>query len=159
MSKRQIELAFTSAIVRKASASCLRGRIYSISCTLKRSPALLPSLFLWCSRWNQIRTRSTCFRDLSFDGLYTLVIGRIASISASLYYGRIQQTGSCITVYLLKGVHKSIHLPSFQNCLSLGFSGLLPVSFPAFSLDSRISFHQSFRQTLYAHSYYQKHSQ
>ena len=95
----------------------------------------------------------------SGDGFYALVIGRIASISASLYYGRVQQTGSCITVYLLKGVHKSIHPPSFQNCLSLGFSGLLPVSFPAFSLDSRISFHQSFRQTLYAHSYYQKHSQ
>ena len=116
-------------------------------------------ILVWCSRWNQIRTRSACFCDLFFDEFYTLVIGRIASISASLYYGRVQQTGSCITVYLLKGVHKSIHPPSFQNCPSLGFSGLLPVSFPAFSLDSRISCHQSFRQTLYAHSYYQKHSQ
>ena len=39
--------------------------------------------FCWCSRWNQIRTRSACFCDLSFDEFYMLVIGRIAGISVS----------------------------------------------------------------------------
>ena len=45
----------------------------------------------------------------------------------------VRQTGICITVYLLKGVHKSIHPPSFQSCLSFGFFEFLPFSFPAFS--------------------------
>ena len=71
--------------------------------TILRFPSILTLLIslslvagtAWCSRWNQIRTRSACFRDLFFDEFYTLVIEKIASIPASLYYGRVQQTGSC----------------------------------------------------------------
>ena len=52
--KKRIEPAFTSAKVRKASASCLRGQIYAIFHIQKRSPALLSSLFLWCGKQDWI---------------------------------------------------------------------------------------------------------
>ena len=45
--------------------------------------SILSKALCWCSRWNWIRTRSACFRDLFFDEFYTLVIGKIAGIPAS----------------------------------------------------------------------------
>ena len=38
---------------------------------------------IWCGRWDQIRTRSVCFCDLSFDEFYMLLIGKIAGKPAS----------------------------------------------------------------------------
>ena len=49
----------------------------------KIKTSVLTEVLIWCSRWNWIRTRSACFRDLFFDEFYTLVIGKIAGIPAS----------------------------------------------------------------------------
>jgi len=35
-----------------------------------------------------------------FDGFLALVVGKIAGVFTSTHYGRVQQTGSCIIIYL-----------------------------------------------------------
>ena len=42
----------------------------------KIKTSVLTEALIWYGRWNQIRTRSACFCDLSFDEFYMLVIGK-----------------------------------------------------------------------------------
>ena len=88
--------------------------------------SILSKALCWCGRWNWIRTRSACFCNLFFDEFYTLVIGRIASISANLYYERVQQTGICLVLYI-NGVsfsHQSYRL-SFVRIISFDYSSMI----------------------------------
>ena len=61
----------------------------------KIKTSVLTKVLIWYGRWNQIRIESVCFCDL-FSTDFTRW-----SLSASLYYGRGQQTGSYPLSFLL----------------------------------------------------------
>ena len=86
--------------------------------------------FLWLSRFLFLPEHNAMQEEASPGNF---LITTAARLFAGAFMMSSRQIGICITVYLLKGVHKSIHPPSFQSCLSFGFFEFLPFSFPVFS--------------------------